>query len=251
VTLCFVIPAHNEAATIGRCLEAILRELAARPVTHQIIVVDNASTDDTAAVAMLFPGVTVVREPRKGITFARQAGLAHARGDLVANIDADSILTPGWIATVLGEFAADPRLVCLSGPQVYHDAPWATRLGARLFYGVAFLTYLVLRFGLRSGSMVQGGNFVCRRAALEGIGGFDTTIQFYGEDTDIAQRLHRVGRVKFSLRLPILASGRRFAAEGLFTTGLRYAVNYFWVVVRGRPFSRASRDIRPLEQPRA
>jgi hypothetical protein len=86
---------------------------------------------------------------------------------------------------------------------------------------------------------------VCRRTALQQIGGFDTSIEFYGEDTDIAQRLHRVGRVKFTLRLPITASPRRLLGEGLFTTGVRYAVNYFWVVVSGRPFTRVSRDIRP------
>jgi cellulose synthase/poly-beta-1,6-N-acetylglucosamine synthase-like glycosyltransferase len=251
VRLSFVIPAHNEAATIGRCLDAILRELAAVPAEHEIVVVDNASTDETASIAGHYPGVTVIREPRKGITFARQAGLAHSHGDLVANIDADTMLTAGWIATVLREFRADPSLVCLSGPQLYHDAPWLTRCGAHLFYRIAFLTYLAMRFLLRAGSMVQGGNFVCRRAALEAIGGFDTTIQFYGEDTDIARRLHRVGRVKFSLRLPIYASGRRFATEGLFVTGLRYALNYLWVVVRGRPFTRDSRDIRPLARPRA
>jgi glycosyltransferase involved in cell wall biosynthesis len=249
--LSFVIPAHNEAATIGCCLEAIFRELNGVRIEHEVIVVDNVSTDETAATAGRYPGVTVIRESRKGITFARQAGFLHSRGDLVANIDADAILTTGWVQTVLREFSADTGLVCLSGPQVYYDAPWFTRIGAYLFYRVAFLAYLVLRFVLRSGSMVQGGNFVCRRAALEAIGGFDTTIQFYGEDTDIAQRLHPVGRVRFSLRLPVYASGRRFAVEGLAATGLRYAVNFFWIVIFGRPFTRVSRDIRLLEQPRA
>ena len=243
--LSVVIPAFNEAANIGPCLGSVARELAGRSVAREVIVVDNASRDGTAEIARRYAEVTVVTESRKGITFARQAGFAHSTGDLVANIDADTRMPHGWLDTVLREFSRDPGLVCLSGPHRYDAAPWWVRSFTRMFYGVAFVTYLINRFLLRTGSMVQGGNFVCRRTALEQIGGFDTTIDFYGEDTDIAQRLHRVGRVKFTLRLPITASPRRLLGEGLFTTGARYSVNYLWVVALGRPFTRVSRDIRP------
>jgi glycosyltransferase involved in cell wall biosynthesis len=243
----FVIPAFNEAANIGRCLETIYAQVRTVACEHEVIVVDNASTDETAGIAARYPGVIVVHEPRKGITCARQAGLERSSGDLVANLDADTRLPPGWLQTVLREFARDPGLVCLSGPQIYDEAPWRVRLLAGLFYRVAFLTYVTNRFVLGTGSMVQGGNFVCRRWGLEQIGGFDTTIQFYGEDTDIAQRLHRLGRVRFSLGFPIHASARRLRGEGVFTTGLRYSLNYFWVVAFGRPFTTVSRDIRPSQ----
>ncbi len=243
--LSFVIPAYNEAATIGACLDSIFRALDGKPRDSEIIVVDNGSTDDTAEIAGSYPGVLVVTEPRKGITFARQAGFAKSSGELIANLDADTLLTPGWLETVLGRFSRDPRLVCLSGPFIYYDAPPWVRLCARLFYAAAFLTYLVNRFVLRTGSLVQGGNFICRRWALERIGGFDTTINFYGEDADIAHRLHRQGHVAFTFRLPIYASARRLAAEGLIVTGVRYALNYFWVLAVGRPFTRESTDIRP------
>ncbi len=241
----FVIPAYNEAASLEGCLDSIRRELRGKPWKSEIIVVDNASTDATARLAAGYPGVTVVSEPRKGITFARQAGLAASRGELVANVDADTILPSGWLETAARAFAEDPQLVCLSGPVIYYDASRSVRLCTRLFYFAGFATYLINRFVLRTGSMVQGGNFVCRRPALESVGGFNTAIAFYGEDTDIAQRLHRIGRVKFTFHLPIYASGRRLAAEGLLTTGARYALNYFWVLLFGRPFTRRSTDVRP------
>jgi hypothetical protein len=57
--------------------------------------------------------------------------------------------------------------------------------------------------------------------------------------------------VKFTFALPILASGRRLAGEGVFATGIRYAVNYMWIVAFGRPFTRTSRDIRPVRPDRA
>jgi glycosyltransferase involved in cell wall biosynthesis len=244
--LSVVIPAYNEAPRIGTCLDSIFRELQGTTRAYEVIVVDNASTDETAEIAGRYPGVIVVREPRKGITFARQAGLAESSGELIANIDADTILTPGWVERVYREFGADPALVCLSGPQVYYDAPRSTRVFARVFYGLAFSTYLVNRFVLRSGSLAQGGNFICRREALERIGGFDTSIQFYGEDADVAQRLHRIGKVKFTFGLPIYASGRRLAVEGVLLTGLRYTLNYLWIMLFQRPFTLVSRDIRPL-----
>jgi GT2 family glycosyltransferase len=100
------------------------------------------------------------------------------------------------------------------------------------------------RFVLRIGSMVQGGNFVLRRSALEKAGGYDTTITFYGEDTDVARRLNKVGAVKWTFTLPVYTSGRRIKGEGIVTTSARYTANYFWVTFFGRPFTKQYKDIR-------
>ena len=240
----FVIPAFNEARNIGPCLSALLRELDGDRIPSEIIVVNNASTDGTGEIAAQFPGVIVVHEPRKGLVMARQAGLLRATGDLVANIDADTMLTPGWVQTVRREFAKDPDLVCLSGPFIYHDLSRWERGITRLFYIVAYGAYVVTRFIAGVGSMAQGGNFVVRRAALEKIGGFDVRIDFYGEDTDIARRLSKVGDVKFTFSLPIYSSGRRLAREGIIRTGCLYILNYLWVTFSGHPRTRTSTDIR-------
>src|ERR1700735_753618 len=106
--LSFVVPAYNEEAYLPACLESILRQIPAdlAPLT-EIIVVNNASTDATREVALRYPGVTVVDEPRKGLTFARQAGFAASSGTLIANVDADSRLTPGWVSNILAAFDAE------------------------------------------------------------------------------------------------------------------------------------------------
>src|ERR1700722_17515689 len=89
--LSFVVPAYNEEAYLPACLESILEQtLSLDPALTEIIVVNNASTDGTREVAMRYPGVTVVDEPRKGLTFARQAGFAASTGDLIANVDSAS-----------------------------------------------------------------------------------------------------------------------------------------------------------------
>jgi cellulose synthase/poly-beta-1,6-N-acetylglucosamine synthase-like glycosyltransferase len=243
--LSFVIPAYNEEVLLSACVHSIVAQLAQEGMDAEIIVVNNASTDRTREVAASFPGVRVVDEPRKGLVRARQAGFLAAMGDLIANVDADTMLTPGWIAQVYTRFLRDPSLVALSGPCIYYDLSASVRVGVRLFYALAFVSYLTTRFVLNRSSLLQGGNYVIRRDALRAIGGYNTALEFYGEDTDVAYRLHPLGNVVFTLRLPIYASGRRLAAEGVLRTGVTYSLNYLWVILFQRPFSRGYRAIRP------
>jgi glycosyltransferase involved in cell wall biosynthesis len=242
--LSFVVPAYNEEAYLPACLESILAQTRELGDQVEIIVVNNASTDRTRDVALGYPGVRVVDEQRKGLTFARQAGFAASTGELIANVDSDARLTPGWVAQVLREFEGRPELVALSGPLVYYDLTPSQRITVRLFYAVAFLVYLLNRYVLRAGSMVQGGNFVLRREALEKIGGFNTAIAFYGEDTDIARRMNGVGEVKFTFDLKMLSSARRLKQEGMMTIAWRYTVNYLWTTFRKKPFTEEYLDIR-------
>ena len=101
------------------------------------------------------------------------------------------------------------------------------------------------RFILRVGSVVQGGNFVFKRAAWEQVGGYDRTIQFFGEDTDVAVRLSKVGGVKWTFKLKMKTSGRRLEKEGVFKTAGTYTLNFFWVTFRGKPATKDYTDIRP------
>jgi glycosyltransferase involved in cell wall biosynthesis len=243
--LSFVVPAYNEEAYLPACLESILEQThSLDPALTEIIVVNNASTDGTREVAMRYPGVTVVDEPRKGLTFARQAGFAASTGDLIANVDSDSRLTPGWVAIVLKAFEEERELAALSGPVVYYDLTARQRASVQVFYLLAFGTYVLNRYVLRVGSMVQGGNFVTSRKALEAIGGFNLGISFYGEDTDIARRLSAVGEVRFTFGLKMFSSARRLKKEGMLTMAGRYAINYFWTTFFKRPFTNHHIDIR-------
>jgi glycosyltransferase involved in cell wall biosynthesis len=221
--LSFVVPAFNEESYLPDCLESILAQTRDLADPVEIIVVNNASTDRTREVALGFPGVRVVDEPRKGLTFARQAGFAASSGELIANVDSDSRLTAGWVKQVLDTFAAEPKLVAFSGPFIYYDLSPSQRISVQVFYAAAFLVYVLNRYILRAGSMLQGGNFVLRREALEEIGGFNTAIAFYGEDTDVARRLKK---------------------EGMLTIAGRYTINYLWTTFRKKPFTEEYIDIR-------
>lgn len=238
ITISFVIPAYNEEGFIDKCLSSVEEEIKRSQVGSEIIVVDNSSTDKTREIVSKFKKVKIISETKRGLTFARQAGFLSSRGELIANIDADTILPKGWIECVLDEFSKNKNLIALSGPQIYYDVSRKILIYQKIFYKIAYLTYLFNKYILNKSSMLQGGNFVVRRDALEKIGGFNTNILFWGEDTDIAKRLHKFGDVKFTFKLPIYSSGRRLIKEGVFKTAWRYTLNYFYIIFFDKPFHK-------------
>ncbi len=126
----FVVPAYNEEALIASCLAAIQAEIWRTRCDAEIIVVNNNSTDNTQQIASSIPGVIIVDEPQRGLVQARRAGCLAARGKLIANIDADTILPEGWLRTALREFERIPNLVALSGPFIHYDLPRSAQLVA-------------------------------------------------------------------------------------------------------------------------
>ena len=231
-----VVVARNEEACIAQCLQHIDSEWMKYSGDCEVLVVDNGSTDQTASIVSTF-GIRVVREPRKGITLARQAGFLASKGEIVAFIDADTKMPWGWLGRVLAEFD-DPKVVAVTGPCRFYGVPLRIRVMADLFNVAAWLAQFV------GAPIIQGGNFAVRRVALERINGFDTSIEFYGEDTDIAKRIAKVGAISWRWRTSMLSSGRRLVAEGAWTTGARYLLNWASILVRGRPATNTHQDIR-------
>ena len=234
--LSFVIPAYNEEEHLPACLESVQSEISRSPLgAYEVVVVNNASTDRTKEIAEGFQNVRVVYESIKGLVQARKAGFVATTGDLVANIDADTILPKGWLHIVMREFQKDSKLVALSGPFVLHDLSLRHRALARVWYF----------FGVLVGFRIQGGNFIIRRDAWERAGGFDTSIEFYGEDADVGRRIRKQGKVRWLWKLYVYSSGRRLRGEGTVKTAFLYALNFFWIHVTGKPFSQKYKDIRP------
>jgi glycosyltransferase involved in cell wall biosynthesis len=229
----FVIPAYNEAENLPWLIASIQADTAWAD-RREIIVVDNNSTDDTAKVALAC-GARVFTESRKGIVHARQAGFLAASGKFVAFVDADNLVPLGWIKRALDSFDFDT--VAVSGPLRYlNSSSWL--LGAsKVFYSVAWLAHQIF-------PMLQGGNFMIKRSALHLVNGFDTTYQFFGEDSAQAIRLSRVGKIKFVMGMVMPTSPRRLQSEGVIRTTFLYVVSYLWVNLFGRPWTQHYNDIR-------
>jgi len=235
--LTLIIPAYNEESEIGETIDAAKKMAGDR--LREIIVVDNASSDRTGEVAREH-GAMVVREEQKGLPFARAAGLVAAKTPWVAYIDADSHLSHHWFRMAENTLKRHPNIVALSGPRRYFGASRWRLWILNAFWLPAPLVYRI------TGYMILGANFIARKDALEKMGGFDTSIRFYGEDTDIARRLSKIGKVMFRTRFYVYSSARRFETEGMFSTNFRYALNYLWPVIFGRPYTVRYKDVRKV-----
>lgn len=234
--LSIVIPAFNEAGYIGKCLEFALK--ATVGYDAEIIVVDNGSHDETKAIVKSFSRVTLIEETRKGTNQARQAGLNIASGDLVANIDADNLITPKWMAKALKSFEKNPKLVGLSGPYMFYDLPAFSNFLIKIYYWLAYPVYIIGN-KLGKGGAVMGGNVVFKKSALIKAGGYNTDLKFYGDDTDTANRLNKVGSVVFDYSFVILSSARRLKKYGMLTTGFNYFINHLWVAIFKKPYNNS------------
>ncbi len=236
MSISVIIPAYNEEQYIAHCIESVLANNSDELL--EIIVVDNASTDRTAKIAGAFPKVNVVREEVKGLVKARARGAAEAQGAILCYVDADSYVPTDWLSRVSTEFTkAD--VVCVSGPFFYDSlSSFETILVWLYWYLLAVPISWIL------GYMATGTNLNIRKTALQHIGGFDTSIAFYGEDTNIARRLNKVGRVRFVPSLIVHTSGRRAEKEGLIGMTIVYVINFLSQVFRGRSRPAEYQDIR-------
>lgn len=236
LTISLIIPAYNEEDYLPACLDAVMRNVAAQAV--EVIVVDNNSTDGTRAVIERYPAVTYVFEPRKGITRARQRGFTASKGDILAYVDADTRPPPGWIGQIAEQFAARRDLACLSGPYSFYDLSGIRNAISTAWFVIARPLCWI------TGYLMVGGNFAIRRDVLEKMGGFDSTIEFYGEDVDIGKRARMHGKVLFSPRFVMPTSGRRMKKQGFAKIAGLYFANYFSIVFRGRPATSRYEDVR-------
>lgn len=243
MTISVIVCAHNEEAFLAPCLHSLLAQTR---VPDEILLIDNASTDRTREVAAAIPGVRVIDEPRKGLVVARERGRHEARGELLVYVDADCRAPLTWLERVERRFAHRPRLIALSAGYRFYDWDWWGRLLIRLYdISLAPATHVLVKHILRVGVVFYGGNFAVRREALEAIGGFDTTIEFHGEDTNLGRRLFRVGAVELRLDCYLYTSARRYNAMGKGAVFRLYVRNFVSEILHHRPKDRTYVDVRP------
>src|SRR6476646_10317328 len=97
LTITTIVCAYNESRLLSGCLFSLLSQTRA---PDEILVINNASTDDTGAVARAVPGVRVVDEPLKGLVVAREAARRLSQSDILAYVDADCRAPIMWLERV-------------------------------------------------------------------------------------------------------------------------------------------------------
>lgn len=197
MVMSFVVPAHNEEALLPRTLRAIRAAVADLAEPAEVVVVDDASTDQTSAVATE-AGATVIHVTVRQIAAARNAGARAATGEFLLFVDADTTITRAVVAAA--------RQAVLDGAvgggcAVRFDGPLP--LWAKACESLA-------RWGSRWVGMAPGCFLFCSREAFLEVGGFDETV-FAGEEAVMSRRLKGVGRFVM-LREAVITSGRKLRA---------------------------------------
>jgi glycosyltransferase involved in cell wall biosynthesis len=207
--LSIVIPAYNEEAYLRRALRSIGRQSVA---PDEVIVVDNNSTDRTAAIARSFKFVKLINEPIQGIAPTRDRGFNEATSELIGRIDADTELPRDWVkrAHELADSHAG-EIFAITGMSHIYDVPV---LPGRI------LAYWVMRVGFFRGSRLMlghnalyGSNMVITKKAWRKVRGEVCTDNAVHEDVDLAVHVHRYGQVIFEPGWKVGVSKRGFVGE--------------------------------------
>ena len=114
-----VVPFHNSERTLATCIESLLTQEDSGS-SYEIIVIDNRSPDASAQIARRYEGVTLLEEQTPGAYAARNTGIAHANGRLIAFTDADCVVDPDWLRSII-EGMKDPQTAVLLGHCRYPD----------------------------------------------------------------------------------------------------------------------------------
>lgn len=201
-----IVATHNRAGSLRRTLESVVAQTYAGGAP-EIVVVNNNSTDDTAAVCAAFaPRVRMIDEPAQGLSHARNAGVNALRhldpDDVIAFTDDDIEAQPGWAATLLAAFDAEPSIDCAGGRVLAANPgalpPWLTR---EHWAPLALQDHGPMRrvFDERTPVGLVGANFAFRRAVFDRIGGFSPEVQRVKdgigstEDHEFLRRLYAAG----------------------------------------------------------
>jgi glycosyltransferase involved in cell wall biosynthesis len=114
VQLSVILPFHNAAATLARCLAALSAQTYPRDLV-EIIAVDNNSTDRSADIVAQFPAIRLLQEPIQGAYAARNRGIRDARGRVLVFTDPDCVPTPDWLSAIAQDIDIPGTAVVIGG----------------------------------------------------------------------------------------------------------------------------------------
>lgn len=219
------IPAFNEEKYIGDCLDS-LNNLDYPKDRYEIIVETSGSTDQTAQIARSKGVVVLDQGERLGVSGARQAASAMAKGEIIAATDADTLVPRNWLKMIVEDLSQE-KIVGVTGPVRTYDR----NLWHKFVFMVSFEIYYLMGIFSRQ-TYFSGMNFAIKKDIFDKIGGFNHVLKA-GEDTDLANRASRFGKIIYDRRITVLTSNRRLK-EGLFQSMFRYGKTYL-AVKRNKP----------------
>ncbi|HVG74958.1 MAG TPA: glycosyltransferase family A protein [Thermoleophilaceae bacterium] len=184
-----VVPTSGRAGYLEVTLDSLRGQRTSVP--HELLVVDDGSTDGTPAVAERFGARIVRHEERRSLNAARNTGVREARGELIAFVDDDVHAPPGWLDAIAEGARRHPDAEAFGGPIRARFEGHAPRGCGREDPPI---TTLDLGAEDREAEMVWGANFAIRRSAVDRVGEFDESFaRGHGDEEEWLMRLRAAG----------------------------------------------------------
>jgi glycosyltransferase involved in cell wall biosynthesis len=184
-----IIPVYNDSDLLRLCLTALGQQTYPRDY-HEVIVIDNNSEEDIAAVAAQFPWVKLLHEPRPGSYVARNKGLSVAQGEVIAFTDADCIPAPTWLENGVRTLLSASDIGLVAG-HIELFAQDRDRPNPYELYEITALSFPQDQF-LANDHFGVTANLFTFRAVIERVGLFDETLKS-GGDKQWGQRVYAAG----------------------------------------------------------
>lgn len=208
--LSVVVPMYNETSHISQCLDHLLTQ---QKDILEILIVDNNSTDDSAKlvrqVAKRHKIIKLLHQPKQGLIPTRNLGFTSAKGDVVARIDADTRVAPGWAAAIRQSFAMQPDIAALDGQTRYYDLPFENFS--------AYVSKLVVtgsnKFAGGTGSLL-GPNMAIRADIARKLTKLSCSERKMMEDLDLTIHIRQLGgKIQRNEAMLAYISGRRLGSN--------------------------------------
>ena len=252
--LSVIIPTHNRADALRACLESLQRQ-DVDPAALEVVVVDDGSEPEmaplVAEIAASGPfSMRCERQPTGGLNNARNRGVAASSGDVVAFLDDDTLVSPGWATAMLAAFTGHPCSAVGGRTELQLAGPEPAWMASRRNF-LAEYDLGSEAIWLEGEPVPVGANCAVRRSELERIGGFRDGLDRIGRslvsngDTEFFLRLQRnSGRLRYEPaahvyhcvpadRLTVRYFTRRYYAQGV-SDELLFADRGLPVSPRGR-----------------
>lgn len=231
-----IVPAKNEETLLPQCLAALTRQTT--DAAYEIIVVDSNSEDRTKEIAKK-ARVRYVNEPKRGKIYGFLRGAKEAKGEILCFTEADCVVPPHWIATIVEYFAAHPSVAAISGGYTFHTATPFEHILVRIALNITHLLSLLFY----RNATFRCSNSAIRKSVYDAVGGFNENYhELY--DTDLGKRAGSKGAVHHVETMEIKNSDRR--VRGRFWQYLTELIpTVIQVVLLERPLRKQSyKDIR-------
>jgi glycosyltransferase involved in cell wall biosynthesis len=214
VKISVVIPVHDEQKYIKETLLSLLAQYYAKEKL-EVIVVDNESRDSSCEIVREFMhnnpefGLVLLHEPIKSIGRARDFGFRQAKGEIIATLDADTVVDPKWVSTLTSLFEQYPDKDLIMGSIRLRD------YNLPLSFLIEYFTHFYIRslLSLRRRTWANIGQFAIRRKAYQSTSGFD----FSHRVGEIARLVNQIefGKFMYTRKLKAWTAPRKLRKMGI------------------------------------